>query len=196
MDAVHALGPRRALQRALGPCVPCLPSLHQGAIPPAASGDWSPLAAVLALELEGALRPMALRDTEALGMAHALQVRIPLLDHRVVRAALQGARAGGEQAWIGKQAWRKLAARVVPAQALLPGVPHWKLAMARELRDPLAGFVAQGLDSLEQRRLLEGAFVRAVRGQAARGMRGWRRAWSLSALGHWVARHGVEDVAS
>ena len=52
-------------------------------------------AMVCGLELGNYLPYQLLRDTDCMSMAHALEVRVPLLDDRVVEVAIAGQRGGG-----------------------------------------------------------------------------------------------------
>ena len=54
-----------------------------------ASGDIDPINAFSALELTNYLKNTLLRDSDAMSMAHSLEVRVPLLDHLLVEKVLR-----------------------------------------------------------------------------------------------------------
>lgn len=118
-----------------------------------------PLSLCSALELSNYLRNTLLRDADAMSMAHGLEIRVPLLDHRLVEAVLPLAGATKLSAHANKPLLSacvpELAASVharpkrgflLPFEAWLRG-PLRDL-VERELQGPElrgAGFSAEGL---------------------------------------------------
>ncbi|MGC8724767.1 MAG: asparagine synthase-related protein [Acidobacteriota bacterium] len=60
-----------------------LPSLRR----PASS--WDALHATVAMELRAYMLNQLLRDSDVFGMAHSLEIRVPLIDHKLVEAIFQ-----------------------------------------------------------------------------------------------------------
>jgi asparagine synthase (glutamine-hydrolysing) len=130
-----------------------------------------------------------LRDTDALSMAHSLEVRVPFLDHHVVDTvfALPAAVRG--------QARKRLLADAF-ADALPAG---WARGPKRTftlpwdvwLRTTLAADVERGLRDLPPSLAdaLDAGCVGRVWDDFARHRTGWSRPWSLYVLSEWMRRH-------
>lgn len=150
-------------------------------------------AVVGGLELANYLPFQLLRDTDCMAMAHALEVRVPLLDDDVVGLALRGQRAEGV-------AWNKH--RMV--EAVDPGLGYLVDRPKRTFTLPIADWMRGGL-----RGAVEDAFVSigsADLGFDARaltelwldylgGRVGWRPVWSVAVLGMWLDAHAGADVS-
>ena len=140
------------------------------------------------LELTNYLPFQLLRDTDAMSMAHALEVRVPLLDDAVVPLALRG--LDGPGPW-GK---RQLTAAVDPDLDYLVSRPkrtftlpieHWM--RGRLIDDVEDALVALGDADLGfDRRTLTQVWHGFLAGRV-----GWRPVWALTTLGRWLGeRHG------
>ena len=133
-----------------------------------------------------------LRDADQFSMAHALEVRVPLLDHRIAAAAL--ASPDSE-----KQGGTPKPLLVGSVEDLLPAdlvnrpkmgfVLPWELWM----RGPLKGVCSQGLQSLCDQPWVNADAVRAMESSFLQGSDAWTwgRVWSLAVLGHYLERHGL-----
>jgi asparagine synthase (glutamine-hydrolysing) len=169
----------------------------------AAASRLDPVNAQSLLELSLYLANMLLRDTDQMSMAHALEVREPLLDHLLVETAalLPGPLKLARSA---RQPLKALLLEALPVE--LP---------ARMLRRPKMGFVFPWEQWLRQelRPQLEATFAdaEAVR-NAGLDPAGVQNLWqaflthrpgvrytdvfSLSHLIHWVRRHRLAVVAA
>ena len=145
----------------------------------------SPAAVVGDMEMANYLPFQLLRDTDCMSMAHALEVRVPLLDDRVVELALRGQASGGT--------WdkRRLLAAVDPELDYLAGRPKqtFTLPIAEWMRGGLRNATEDALVSLGDagvgidRREVTNLWHRYLGGQA-----GWRPVWALAVLGMWLER--------
>ena len=143
-----------------------------------------PLDTVTQMELGNYLPYQLLRDTDAMSMAHSLEVRVPLLDDAVLAAALR-APVDAE----GRRGKARLAAAVHPE--LLARVDRPKLTFTlpfdRWLAGPLAEPARAALDRLADpdaglaRTELDTLWRRWEHGQVH-----WRTVWALAALGLWL----------
>lgn len=142
-------------------------------------------ARITLLELRGYLRNTLLRDSDAMSMAHSLELRVPLLDHRVVEYSLRSDAAGATKAKgvllaaCGDLLPREVARR--PKQGFLVDMDAW-------LRGPIHDFAREGLLALEKSGAVPGLNVDATVGDFHRKRLGWTRLWQLAVLGHWLAR--------
>jgi len=153
--------------------------------------------AISALELKGYMTNTLLRDTDAMSMAHSLEVRVPFVDAKVVDYVLP---LPGE--------WKLPAKHSVPkpllADALAGLLPRDFLArpkmgftlpfekwLRRNLRDQVSSVFedsgplsAAGLDSKAVRNVWNN-FLQKPRGV------GWTRPWSLYVLAKWCELNRV-----
>jgi asparagine synthase (glutamine-hydrolysing) len=150
--------------------------------PPVVTRDESPV--VRDLELEHYLPNQLLRDTDAMSMAHSLEVRVPLLDDNVVATSTRdnfvvpldkrvlANSIDRELLSIAKSPKRTF---TLPIDSWLRGpLYEWSGDMLQELGQSGLGF---------DRRELSNYFSHFQAGRA-----GWRALWSLSVLGAWVSR--------
>lgn len=159
--------------------------------------DLSPdrINAVSQLELSCYLRNTLLRDLDAFSMAHSLEVRVPLLDHRLVEhvARIPGAAKimrGVNKALLVKSFESELPRDVVARRKGIFWFP-W----AEWLRGPLAQRIEESLTGTQCFALAEhGICVKAssdlLRRFAARDASVvWQQIWSLYALSDWLKRN-------
>jgi asparagine synthase (glutamine-hydrolysing) len=147
--------------------------------------------AVSCFELQSYMVNTLLRDTDSVSMANSLEVRVPLLDHRLVEFVGRlpknaKYRAGVPKALLVEALFDVLPDRVVGESKRTFTFP-WELW----LRGPLGVRVSQELANLSpplqpymNPRAVRGAWQNFVIGQT-----NWSRPWSLYVLNEWVRRH-------
>ncbi len=152
-------------------------------------------ARVSALELGTYLVNTLLRDTDAMSMAHSLEVRVPFVDRVVVDAvtqvpdewrngpALSGARS--------KRLLVAALADLLPPEIVGQRKRTFTLPWDRWLRGPLRGRVVDGLADVPAplRPFLDVREVCAVGRDFLAGRTGWSRPWALYVLNDWVRQH-------
>lgn len=137
--------------------------------------------AVSRLELTGYMRSTLLRDSDVMSMAHSLELRVPLLDHRLVMTCLEAGVAGERP---------PKAALLAAADGLLPPSVDRRrkrgfvLPMDAWLRGPLVELVEDGLAVVERR--LPRIPVRDLRARFLGRRLPWARLWEVVVLGHWL----------
>jgi asparagine synthase (glutamine-hydrolysing) len=144
------------------------------------------------LELEGYLRDTQLRDIDAMSMAHSLEVRAPLLDHRLAEFVLdipshhKRPRGGLNKPLLA-------GASGLPPELLRGPKRGFVLPWESWLRGPLRAFAASVLDgpNLAEGPVLAPTATRAIWRSFARGAVGHSRVIGLVALDRWCRRHGV-----
>ena len=151
---------------------------------------FSTVSAVSQMELDGYLRNTLLRDSDAMSMAHGLEVRAPFLDHHLVAAA---ASVYGHDKIAGERNKPLLAAAVseLPDLVTRRRKTGFRLPFDAWLRGPLCGWAAgsvevgaDGLSSAESRRIWK-LFLGRSRTVS------WSRAWALVVLASWLRRNQV-----
>ena len=147
--------------------------------------------AVSCLEARSYMVSTLLRDTDAMSMAHSLEVRVPFLDHSLVESV---ARLPESAKRNGKTPKSLL---VGALQGLLPDeVVHqrkrtftlpWEHWLRGVLRQEIASELTSLAPSLEQ--VLDGAAVQRVWSDFLEGRTRWSRVWSLFVLNRWVKQY-------
>ncbi|HJQ70389.1 MAG TPA: asparagine synthase (glutamine-hydrolyzing) [Blastocatellia bacterium] len=137
---------------------------------------------------------MLLRDTDAMSMASALEVRVPMLDHELVEwvYALPGEMKKG-------RAPKQLLIEALGADLPAEIVEHKKMGFAlpfeRWLHTSLRPFVSDVLSDSQSiaRSGLDAAAVGDVASSFDAGARStsWTRVWALTVLVDWCRRHDV-----
>jgi asparagine synthase (glutamine-hydrolysing) len=149
-------------------------------------------AVVGCLERENYLPFQLLRDTDCMSMAHALEIRVPLLDDEVVRVASRG------QQLLPGWSKRHLIDAVDPDLQYLVRQPKKTFTlpiadwMHGGLRDTIGdaivslGEAGLGFDRRALTNLLSGYHAERV---------GWRPVWGLAVLGMWLDQHSSGNAA-
>jgi asparagine synthase (glutamine-hydrolysing) len=141
---------------------------------------------------------MLLRDTDAMSMASALEVRVPLLDHRLVEwvYALPGEMKTGDSP-------KQLLIEAMGADLLPEVVGRKKMGFAlpfeRWMHTSLRAFVG---DALKDTKAVAGAGLNEAavgevieRFNAGSRSTSWSRVWGLAILVDWCRRHQVSIAA-
>ncbi len=136
-----------------------------------------------------------LRDADFMSMSQGLEVRVPLIDHRLAKAvlALPGA-------WKLNRTPKKLLVGAL-AGSLPDEIVHrpkrgFTLPFEHWMRQELRTEIEPGLDATRINRgplggLLDGNQVQQVWQQFLRGSVSWTRPWSLYVLERWCELHSV-----
>ncbi len=168
------------------------------------------------LDLKGYMTHRLLRDMDAMSMAHSLEVRVPLLDHRLVEFAYAlpgyykyppGATArGGER----EGTYRQMGAKRILIDSVRDLLPvgfedrpktGFVLPMASWMQGALRPAVEDllGPASVRRRGLFRPEAVAGLLAGFRRGAVAWPQVWALAALELWqrqVLDASVADLAS
>jgi asparagine synthase (glutamine-hydrolysing) len=161
------------------------------------SSTW---AGVRAVEARFYMSNMLLRDADVFGMAHGLEIRVPLLDRRVVDVALEYARSTMDLRRTPNKPWlvRALEGRI-PGEVLKRRKRGFSLPQARWMRGPLRDVFEDRIHTVASSGLLDANGVRGIWHRFLREGEGpaWSRAWLLGVLGEWLgrARAGTREQA-
>jgi len=161
----------------------------------ARSRGLGPFARVSALELGTYLVNTLLRDTDAMSMAHSLEVRVPFVDRVVVEAVTEVPdRWRNGPALLGTRSKGLLIdalADLLPSEIIGQRKRTFTLPWEQWLRDPLFRTVVEGIGDIPGplQPFLDAREVRAVGRDFLAGQTGWARPWAFYVLNDWVRRH-------
>jgi asparagine synthase (glutamine-hydrolysing) len=150
-----------------------------------------PVNRVCCLELLVYLRNTLLRDTDSMSMAHSLEVRVPLLDHRVAERVLQ---LPGRWKLDGRQ--RKPLLVMAAGRELPPKILHqpkrgfefpWDQWLRGELRAAVEEALAEPGPVLES--AIDWQQVREIWAGFLQGRHHWSRVWMFYVLRQWAANN-------
>ena len=148
------------------------------------------------LELMNYMTHTLLRDTDAMSMAHSLEVRVPLIDHRLVEFAVHIPPhlklRGGQTKWVFARALQD----VLPAEILTRPKRGFEMPVAawmrNELRDVLDDVFSR--QSVERRGLFNYEAVRAIYRDFLEGSTPYMYTWALAVLELWLREFIDRDV--
>jgi asparagine synthase (glutamine-hydrolysing) len=194
--ALFAPQQAQALARGAGAAVPA--SWRERMVEAArAAASFDPFTAVTYLELRHYLVNTLLRDTDAMSMAHSLEVRVPFLDHPLVEFVARLPQSLKQRRGTGKALLVAALGKLLPGEVARQRKRTFTLPWEKWLRGPLREPVAAGLDNLTPTlaAALEPAAVHRVWQDFLDGQATWSRPWSLYVLNCWVARH-IDDAGA
>ena len=184
---------------------PYYEGIRSGANGPRAASPWrariqetaarasglDPFASVSCFEMESYMVNTLLRDTDAVSMANSLEVRVPLLDHRIVEFVAQLPLVAKRNTEVPKALLIEALSGVLPENVLGQPKRTFTLPWDIWLRGPLGVRVSQSLSNIPaplqpylNPRAVRGAWQNFVIGQT-----NWSRPWSLYVLNEWARRH-------
>jgi asparagine synthase (glutamine-hydrolysing) len=132
------------------------------------------------------MEPMLLRDSDQMAMAVGLELRVPLLDHRLVEFVL-GLPAAWKQGRPAKRLLIEAFADILPRECWDRPKQGFVLPMEDWMRGPLADFCRQGLGAVKER--LRAGFVERAFAQFQARRLHWTRVWQLVVLGHYLEKN-------
>ena len=148
-------------------------------------------AAVSCMELQSYMVNTLLRDTDAVSMANSLEVRVPLLDHRIVEFVARLPKSAKYRPGAPKALLVEAMSDVLPAGVVRQAKRTFTLPWELWLRGTLGVRISQDLSNLAaplqphmSPRAVRGAWQNFIIGQTS-----WSRPWSLYVLNDWVRRH-------
>jgi len=129
-------------------------------------------------------------------MGASLEVRPPLLDHRMVERFLPLPPREKVRGGRGKHAFRRALRSRLPRSLLDARKRGFDIPLAAWTRGPLAASIAEAIENLPSRWFDRGV-LRARQAEHDRGLADHSQLlWSLLVLERWRLRHGVEEVSA
>ncbi|MFY9583739.1 MAG: asparagine synthase (glutamine-hydrolyzing) [Candidatus Acidiferrales bacterium] len=146
---------------------------------------------VSCLEMRSYMVNTLLRDTDAVSMSHSLEVRVPLLDHRLVEFVARLPAAVKQRRGQSKALLVEALDDLLPQEVVRQPKRTFTFPWERWLRGALRPQVAAGLADLAPalQPVLNREAVEAVWLDFLAGRTSWSRPWSLYVLNQWCSRH-------
>lgn len=157
-------------------------------------GAGSPaLSQVSLAEFATYLQNVLLRDTDQMSMAHALEVRVPFLDHELVEYVL-GVPDAIKYPHTPKRLLVAALGELLPREVVDRPKMGFTLPWAEWMRGTLRSFCAERLQQLPQRAPVDAAELQRLwdRFLAGDPRITWSRIWYLVVLADWLERNGME----
>jgi asparagine synthase (glutamine-hydrolysing) len=176
-------GQRLALMLAGGGESPAVEKWNERQMSNCAAAD--PINQASALELGGYLSNALLRDTDSMSMAHSLEVRAPLIDHKVVEKML--AVPGQLKLRRDEPEWMLLdAVGDLPQEVARRPKRGFELPFKNWLAGALRDRVESALWSPQLTKLLSITAMQEVWSDFLKGRASWSCVWSFYVLGEWA----------
>jgi len=140
------------------------------------------------LELKNYMAHTLLRDTDAMSMAHSLEVRVPLIDHELVEFAARIPPRLKLHRGQTKHIFIEALRDVLPVEVLSRPKRGFEMPVAAWLQGPLCDVVEDTLspESVERRGLFAPQAVRAIYQDFQHGRAPYLRVWALTVLELWL----------
>jgi asparagine synthase (glutamine-hydrolysing) len=158
--------------------------------------DWQKLpllSQISAAEADNYMQHILLRDTDQMSMAHALEVRVPFLDHELVSYVLSIPDALKYPSYPKKLLVESLG-DLLPSEVVHRKKMGFTFPWEIWLRNDLAQFCAQSIEQVEDAGLFIPGSARALLQRFNRGDKTviWAHIWLLAILGNWMHRNNVQ----
>lgn len=153
--------------------------------------DLPYLSKISVAELRTYLLSTLLRDTDQTSMAHALEVRVPFLDHEFVELLLSVPdewKMGSSQKQLLVNSFKGLIPDEVINRPKMGFVFPWEVWMKNELKQ----FCGDNLNYLDNQQLFHKGAISNFSNQFFKGNPTvtWSRIWPLVVLGYWIKNNG------
>lgn len=176
-------GQRRALLLSNGRSAHALEKWNERQMSNCADAD--PVNQASALELGGYMSNTLLRDTDSMSMAHGLEVRVPLIDHKLVERML--AVPGGLKLRRNEPKWMLVdAVGGLPREIIDRPKRGFELPFKNWLAGALRDQTEDALRAPQLTGLLNAAAMQEAWSNFLKGRLTWSRVWSFYVLGEWT----------
>jgi asparagine synthase (glutamine-hydrolysing) len=157
----------------------------------AVSGTRMPtLSKVSVLEISTYMQNVLLRDADQMSMAHALEIRVPFLDHRLIEFVL-GIPDKFKFPHTPKELLTSSVGDLIPREIIDRTKMGFTFPWALWMRNELKSFCEVHLQALQQVESIQYKEVMSLWNRFLSGDKRitWSRIWPLVVLGHWVKQH-------
>lgn len=155
--------------------------------------DWPVLSQISVAEIISYMQHVLLRDTDQMSMAHALEVRVPFLDHELVELVL-AIPDSIKYPHTPKQLLVAAMGDLLPAEIVNRPKMGFTLPFSDWMRGELWSFCDQHLRRLAGRSRFNESYLLKLWSDFLAGHPGisWSRLWTLVVLEHWLDTNRIE----
>jgi asparagine synthase (glutamine-hydrolysing) len=148
---------------------------------------------VTRLELKNYMAHTLLRDTDAMSMAHSLEVRVPLIDHKLVEFVTTLPAALKLKGSQPKHLLTSALADLLPAEVVQRRKQGFEMPVAAWMRHELRPVLEDvfSANSLSQRGLFQVSTAQQLYQDFLQGRGAYMRVWSLVTLELWLRKYAV-----
>jgi len=148
------------------------------------------LSKVSVLEISTYMQNVLLRDADQMSMAHALEIRVPFLDHRLIEFVL-GVSDQHKFPHTPKELLTASVGDLIPREIIDRPKMGFTFPWAVWMKNELKSFCEEQLQALKQVEVLQHDEVMSLWRRFLAGDKRitWSRIWPLVVLGHWVKQH-------
>jgi asparagine synthase (glutamine-hydrolysing) len=156
-------------------------------------GSLPTLSRIGIAEMQTYMQHVLLRDTDQMSMAHALEVRVPFLDHRLVEYVthvVDPIKYPHSPKRLLVESFQDLLPTSVVDRTKMGFVLPWE----HWLKDELNDFAQERINLLAQSGHLNGAAVEGIWRRFLKNdpMVGWSRVWPLISLADWMEKQSID----
>ena len=137
-------------------------------------------------EISHYMRDILLRDSDAMSMAHSIEIRVPFLDNTLVERVLSYPARAKFDPGLPKSLLLKATSDLLPEAIWNRPKMGFALPMSEWMGGRLRDFCRSGLEHLEKESILDAPQREKVWKDFASGKRHWPMAWSAVVLGHYL----------
>lgn len=144
-------------------------------------------------EIKTYMQNVLLRDTDQMSMAHALEVRVPFLDHNLVEYVM-GVPDPYKYPHTPKRLLDDALGTLLPREVVDRKKMGFTLPWETWMKGELHSFCETRITALAERGVFDRKAVLALWKAFQHGSRTitWSRVWHLIVLEHWMAKNGIE----
>jgi asparagine synthase (glutamine-hydrolysing) len=157
----------------------------------AETAQLDPINRASAFELQTYMLSTLLRDTDQMSMAHALEVRVPLLDHRLVEFIFQIPGALKVNDSYPKPLLTRSLGDSLPKECVLRPKKGFELPFARWLRGSMEGDMRESLTTAEKNSPFRATALEDLWHRFESDEVSWSRVWGMFVLRQWMERHRI-----
>ena len=158
----------------------------------AETGEYDSINRSSALEMQTYMLSMLLRDADQMSMSHALEVRVPLIDHKLVEYIFTLPGKCKVDPSLPKPLLTRALGSALPDECVQRPKRGFDLPFEIWLRESLAEQIHFGIvQSNEKSDLFRVSGLESIWEQFQQGKLRWSRPWSILVLTDWLARHAV-----
>lgn len=132
------------------------------------------------------MRDMLLRDSDAMSMAHSLEIRVPFLDNALVSNVLNYPSSEKFDPNVPKKLLIRATNDLLPSEIWNRPKMGFSLPMRKWMLGPLLDFCKEGLDQIQETGLIDQRGSMEIWQDFERARFHWAGAWALVVLGHYL----------